>query len=268
MKLSIAIAENASEMAPIVLRGDLVESIKKAAQIGYDAVELHIRDPKEVDVNEIKDVCEQYNIEVSTIGTGSGYGMDKLSLSSPDEGIRQKAIQRIIDHIHFAKHFNAGVIIGLIRGQVKETKSYQAFETKLIMSLKECLAAAEKENIVLVLEAINRFESDVLCDLERTAAFVRKINSSHLKLHIDTFHMNIEERSMVNSIKNVKDVLGHVHLADSNRWYPGHGHYNFKETIEVLKEVSYSNILAMECMMFPEQNEAAEKAYAYIKKLL
>lgn len=83
MKISLAIAKEAGKNAPIVLRGCYAENIIKAAKIGYDFVEIHVNDPKTLDIHKIQRVCEENNIAVSTIGTGMGYTVDGLSFTDP-----------------------------------------------------------------------------------------------------------------------------------------------------------------------------------------
>ncbi|MBP1932183.1 sugar phosphate isomerase/epimerase family protein [Ammoniphilus resinae] len=268
MKLSITAAETAPAMAPFVLRGSYLEAIETAAQIGYDAVELHPRDPEEVDQRAILAFCQKKNIRISSLGTGLGYAMDQLSLTSPDERMRELAIERVCSHIRFAKESEAVVIIGLIKGLVKESENYQAYENRLIESLNRCLDFAGKHQVTLVLEAINRFESDALQSIESTAAFIRQFDSKLLKLHIDTFHINIEESEIKGPILRARDVLGHVHFADNNRMYPGKGFFDFKKVLDALKKADYQGYIAMECLSLPSAEEAAQGAYTYIQKLL
>ena len=80
--------------------------------------------------------------------------------------------------------------------------------------------------------------------------------------------MNIEEPDIRESILEGGSMIGHCHLADSNRWYPGAGHYDFSETVDALRQIGYKGALAMECCYFPDQNTAAKEAYKTMKKVL
>jgi sugar phosphate isomerase/epimerase len=78
--------------------------------------------------------------------------------------------------------------------------------------------------MALTLESICRYEQDFLNTVADATRFIDELKVDNLKAHLDTFHMNIEEESIENTIVRCKDYIGHVHLADSNRWHPGCGH--------------------------------------------
>jgi len=94
----------------------------------------------------------------------------------------------------------------------------------------------------------------------RARVLLKKIiRRDNVLLHIDTFHMNIEGVSFRDSILEAKDLLGYVHLADSNRWAPGYGHINFVEIISILKKINYQGFLSFEILPLPDPDSAAKK---------
>ncbi len=268
MKLSLSIAHKAPESAPFVLRGPYVESLRKAAALGYDAVEIHIRDPWELEIEQILKVCREEGLTVSTLGTGLGYVVDKLSLTHPEAKVRQEAVKRLLDHIQVASYFGAGVIIGSMRGVIGEAGQFKQYEGYAAEGLALCLEKAKECGVTLFLEAINRYETNFLNTAEEGLDFLARFNSPYLKLHLDTFHMNIEEADFSESIKKAGEALGHVHFADSNRLYPGRGHIDFKEIIIALRDIAYNGYIALECLPYPSPEEAAAGALKYIKRLL
>ena len=268
MDLSIAIATDAGELAPIVMRGDYFENIEKCAKIGYPFIELHIRDPKEFDLERGKKVCKDNNIGISTIGTGTGYGIDGLGLACRDDKVRQGAVQRIKDHIDLAAEFDAKVIVGLMRGLLKDNTSRKQYDLDLKDSLAKCLDYASATNTMIVLESINRYECDTYKTIAECIPLMKDMGSDLLKIHIDTYHMNIEEANIRESILEGGEYIGHCHLADSNRMYPGAGHYDFDGTIQALRDINYKGILAMECMYHPDQDTAALGAYKTMTEVL
>jgi 5-keto-L-gluconate epimerase len=267
MKLSVTIIDEASSKVPVILRGKYEETIRKAAEIGYKGIELHLDDPNQINQDEFIQLCQNHHLSLTSIGTGPGYGRRGLSLSAPDVKIRERAINCIKDHIRFASEFDSVVIIGLMKGLVSECGNEESFFANLETSLRECLVFAEEMDVVLVLEAINRYESDSLNTIEQCTEFVKKIDSSHLKVHIDSYHMNIEEDNIYENIKKAGNYIGHVHIADSNRWYPGNGHFDFSKLVEELRNIDYKGALAVECLSLPSQHEAAEKAFTYLTGL-
>ncbi|MHB1936729.1 MAG: TIM barrel protein [Acidobacteriaceae bacterium] len=265
MKLAITIVKEAAAEAPLVLRGDYTDSIRRAARIGYDAVELHVPDAKEVDVHEIRAACQAAGVGVSSIGTGLAFARDGLSLTSRDEEVRRRAMARLRGFIHLGAEFGSVVIVGLIKGLVKESGGRSEYERHLTDALAACLPVARKSGAMLALEAMNRYESDILNTIEECVRTIERFDSERLKLHIDTYHMNIEEDRIGRNIVAAGRHIGHVHIADSNRGYPGLGHYDFAETIAALKTVGYRGALAVECLARPTPEQAAREAYAFLR---
>ncbi len=269
MKLSLTISSAGSPKAPILFRGDYAESIVRASRIGYKAVELHIRDPKAVDQRVILDVLEKTGVEVSTIGTGQAYSEDRIFFTSPDGAIRRVAVERIKDQIDFASRLKAKVILGLIKGPLPEPeRERDPALANAVRCLRECSEAAEKASVQLVIEAINRYESNFLCTAEETERFIGEVGSSVVGLHLDTFHMNIEEVSIEDSVREHAGRLTHIHLADSNRRVPGMGHLDFHSILSALKEIGYQGYLGLECLPAPEAQKSAEHAFRYLGEMM
>jgi 5-keto-L-gluconate epimerase len=268
MKLAVTMVKEAAAQAPLVLRGDYTDSIRKAAQIGYDAVELHVADPAEVSVGEVRAVCDATGVAMSSIGTGLAWVRDGLSLTGRDADARSSAITRLQNFIRLGAEFGSVVIVGLMKGLVKESANRTEYERRLTEALDACLPVARESGVTLVLEAMNRYESDILNTIEECVRTIEQFGSAHLKLHIDTYHMNIEEDRIGRNIIAAGKHIGHVHIADSNRGYPGTGHYDFTETIAALKAVGYEGALAIECLAKPTPETAAQGAYDAMRAVL
>jgi len=110
----------------------------------------------------------------------------------------------------------------------------------------------------LTLEPVNRYESNFINTLQEGAEFIDRIGVSNIGLLADTFHMNIEEVSIYESIRQSKNYITHVHFADSNRWAPGYGHLDFQKIVETLKEINYQGYISAEILPLPDQDSAAE----------
>lgn len=266
MKLAITGKNQAGEFAPLVFRGDYDEMIPKAAKIGYDAMELHIHDSAALDRAALRKLFQKNGITLSSIGTGSAYAEDHLSLSSEDPENRRRAIQRIKDHILTAEDYRAAVIIGLIKGMIRDCSSKRVCMQNLSESLHELVSYAGKHRVILVLEILNRYESDFLNTIAEGVEFLKDYDTDFLKLHIDTYHMNIEETHPGDNIRAAKGLIGHCHIADSDRWYAGHGHYDFKETIRALNDIGYDRALSVESFMFPNSEESARLSLETLKE--
>jgi len=271
MKFSVSYVSEGDFTFPFVMRGSYVTAIKKAAQLGYKAVEIHVRDPQELDVEGIWRVCQGEGILISTLGTGLGYVIDGLSITDPDSQIRAKATRRLLEHIEVASYLKAGVIIGSIRGRVPKGEEFLKYEGYVLEAITACLEKAKECGVTLFLEAINRYETNLINTAAEGLKFISKFESElqkYLKLHLDTFHMNIEEANLLQSIRQAGKLLGHIHFADSNRLRPGLGHIDFKAILSTLREVDYSGYIAFEYLPYPEPERAAEEGLCYVRGLL
>ena len=267
MKKSIVISVQPTKFSALAFKEDLETNIKKIATLDYDGVELAVRDPASLDVEKIFKFVKDYQLEVPAIGTGQAWGEEGLSLSDPNEKIRRMAVERIKEQIIFASHFSAQVIIGLIRGIVKEGKTRHETEDYTVTSLRECAAFAINYNTILTLEPINRYESNFINTLEEGVDFVKKVSMPNVKLLADTFHMNIEEVSIYKSMIKSKEYISHVHFADSNRWAPGFGHLDFEKIVKTLIEISYQGYVSAEILPMPDQDKAAAKTMETFKRI-
>jgi len=256
LKLSLVLSTQPASFSALAYRGHLAENIKKINKMGYDGVELAVRNPELLDLKDLESILADNNLTVPAIGTGQAFGEEGLSFTNPDANIRRKATERIKSHIELAAHFNAKVIIGLIRGIIEEKSDFQQAESMLIEALSEC--AAENESIDLVIEPLNRYECNILNTAAETVQLIQKCNAKNIGLLLDTFHMNIEEPSIEDSISKHKDHLFHFHVADSNRWFPGAGHIDFRKLINTLYKINYKGFISAEMLPLPDPDTAAE----------
>lgn len=267
MKLSIVLSTQPATFSAVAYKGQLETNIAKIANLGYDGVELAVRDPGLLDADHIKKVLTDRNLEAPAIGTGQAYGEEGLSFTHPDEKIREQAINRIKAQIDFAFNFKAQVILGLIRGRFGDTVSRKQALEWLTEALKECANYASRKNIKLAVEPINRYETNLVSTVSEGIGLIEKADADNLGLLLDTFHMNIEEPSIEDSIRKAGNRLFHFHLADSNRWYPGAGHIDFKKVVEILKQIGYKGFLSAEILPLPDSDTCAEKTVAFMRRI-
>src|SRR5512137_920349 len=151
MKLSIVLSTQLAKFQAATFKGDLEPNLRRIAGLGYDGVELAIRDPKLVDFDNLEKLTRACGLSVPAIGTGQAWGEEGLSFTDPEPSVRRLAIERIQSHFPAAARFGAVVIIGLIRGVVKPgVDPLQAMDW-LVKALQECCAAAQKDDLRLAL---------------------------------------------------------------------------------------------------------------------
>jgi len=267
MKKSIVVSIQPTKFSALAFKEDFEKSVKKVAGLGFDGAELAIRNPKDLKVDDVINIIIENKLEVPAIGTGQAYGEEGLSFSNPDETIRKMAVERINNQIVFASHFNAQVIIGLIRGKIEEGVNRVGAEEWTIDCLRKCTEFAREYNIRLTLEPVNRYESNFINSLNEGIEFIKRVGASNLGLLADTFHMNIEEVSIYDSIIQAKDYITHVHFADSNRWAPGCGHLDFVKIVQTLKKIGYQDYVSAEILPFPDPDSCARLTAETLGKL-
>ena len=267
MKFAVTISEYVKPMMPFVLCGDIYKQLEYAHSINYDAAEIHVCRPANVDVDMLISKCEKNKMQITSFGTGFSYTLIGLTLTHPDHELRMSAINRIKEYIDLAYHFNSVVIIGLTKGNVGILGEDVYFRT-FSESIYECLTYAEKKGVNIAIEAINRYESNVLNNIESIFQFIKPFNSDNIKIHIDSFHMNIEESDFCSEIFKYGSYIGHVHFADNNRLYPGQGHINFREILDALIKVDYKGNIGLECLPLPTGEECAVKGRDYVLSLM
>jgi sugar phosphate isomerase/epimerase len=236
--------------------------------IGYDGVELAVREPAKVPLELLKETLESNQLEVPAIATGQVYLSENIFLSNIDIEIRQRAIDRLEEYMHLAHLLGADVIIGLIRGGVMEGNKLDKGIHLFTESLRYLCERAEHNNVGLLIEPINRYETSLIPTLQSAAELINKIGSDRLKILMDTFHMNIEEASISESIEKYGSMIGHVHFADSNRLAPGRGHIDFREVLNSLDRVNYKGFISFEILPQPSLEKAAEDAFNFISEII
>jgi len=243
--------------------------MQHAAKLGYDGVELAVREPELLDVDLVKKLLAKYSLEVPAIGTGQAFVEEGLSFTAETDEIRRAAIDRIKSHADLAEKLNTNVIIGLIRGRGTSDPELNRTQTELMKkALRECADYARSKNVKLFLEPLNRYESLLINDIAEGIALVKELGCENLKLLIDTFHMNIEEQSFFGSIIKAMPYTGHVHFADSNRHAPGVGHIDFSGIVSLLLHAGYDGYISMEMLPLPTADKAAEISINHLKEIL
>ncbi len=268
MKIAITATPNPVKFSPIVYCGSVAAAFRKAAEFGYDGVEIHLRDVADVSVPEILKLKKDHGLDVTTLGTGIAAFEYGISFSDKDGSVRRRATEHVKKFIAVAAELGSAVTIGLMTGKAGKGEDREARIEAAHECLAECRMSAEKAGVILLLEALNRYESDYIVSQEDAVQACRKAGGAPFKILMDTYHMNIEERSIADTIREFGKEIGYVHFADSNRRYPGQGHTDFPAAVKALKEAGYDGYVSFECLPIPDPDTTAKEAIAYIKKLL
>ena len=266
MKLSIVLSTHQASFNAVAFKGDLATNVAQIASLGYDGVELAIRDPKLVDPDDLLQIVSDHNLVVPAIGTGQAWGEEKLSLTDPDAAVRREAIARLESHVPVAEKLGALIIVGLIRGiggrcDARDERRW------MIEGLRHCAGKAAARGVNIAMEPINRYETGLINTVSEGIEVIEETGAENLGLLLDTFHMNIEEPSIYRSIESCGERIFHFHVADSNRWYPGAGHLDFSTILTTLFNTGYSGFISGEFMPNPEASVSAARAIAHLRGL-
>lgn len=266
MKHSVVLSAQPARFAAATFKGDLSDNLRNIASLGYDGVELAIRDPALLEVNEMERLVSAYRLQVPAIGTGQAWGEEGLSFTDPDPAIRRRAVERIKSHVPVAARFEALIIIGLIRGIVKPGVEFAQAMDWLVSALDECARSADDSGVRLALEPINRYETTLINTVEQGLELVRVVGAGNFGLLLDTFHMNIEEPHIEAGISSCGSHIFHFHVADSNRWHPGAGHLDFPSILKSLGGTGYRAWVSGEFLPRPDALTAADRGIDFLRR--
>lgn len=268
MKYCVAANMAGSPTTPVPLSGDFCEQMRKAHEMGYDAIEIHVLDVSVLDIPAIQACMRETGMEVATLGTGTIYGRYGLHLCDADEQRQQELFERVCAFIDCAAQLNARVTIGSIKGNIRPDEDREKHLDTLGKALKRIDDYAGQKNVTVLLEATNRYENNVLNTGAQLADMIQGYALKHTRALMDAFHMNIEEAQGARGLLDARDVLGHIHFADNNRLYPGGGCFDFQALAQSIREIGYDGMLSVECLPFPDGDEAARRACAFLHTFL
>jgi sugar phosphate isomerase/epimerase len=182
--------------------------------------------------------------------------------------MRKAAVNRICRHIDLSTKLpgHPNVTIGLVRGKGGgiDTDLKQQHQW-IVDCLKICAQYAKNSGVTLNLEPFNRYESFHLNDVFSAVSMIQEIGCpANVGILYDTFHANIEERDMQETILTYGKNFSHIHFADSNRRLPGEGHIDYGLTMQALHGINYQGYISLECVNAPNAEHVMEYAGNFV----
>jgi sugar phosphate isomerase/epimerase len=268
VKLSFTISASPTRFAAVAQQRDLRSSIEYLAGLGYEGVELAIRDPAQVNLDEAAATAARVGVGVPAIGTGQAFLEEGMALTAPEAGVRELAAARLEAQIEAARRFGALVIIGLIHGPIPPQADRERAAEWLLSGLNRLARRARAAGVRIVIEPVNRYESNWLNTVDEVLDLIEHLGEDNVGVLPDTFHMNIEEADVFEALRRAGSRLWHLHVADSNRRAPGCGHLDFNQIAVALAAQRYTGAVSAEILPYPTFEAAAAQTLRTMRPLI
>src|SRR5215472_1729038 len=228
--------------------------VQKAQQCGFDVLEVRaqkIARMRPAERDRLKGAAADAGLGL-TYSIGMTADMDMLS---DDAAIRKNAIDFLGEVCRAMKQMGGTIMAGInysswprrpLPGEDKQVLTDRAVE-----GVREAIKTAEDCGVFFCIEVVNRFEHFLMNTAAEGIAFVERVGSPNCKVHLDTFHLNIEEDSIGGAIREAGSRLGHFHLGEPNRRPPGRGRMPWQEIFAALRDINYQGALVMEPFLVP-----------------
>lgn len=252
---------------PFVFWDDLDASVCKAQELGFDAVELFAPGPEAVSPDELQALLDATGLKLAAVGTGAGWVLHQLSLTSPRTRVREQAVEFISSMIDFGAQWDAPAIIGSMQGKWGgkiDRETALGFLGTHLIDLEE---HAGQHGLPLIYEPLNRYETNLCNTLEEGVALIESRKLSNTKLLADLFHMNIEEVDIAASIRRHATHVDHIHFVDSNRRPAGGGHMDLEPIAAAISESGYDGYVSAEAFAWPDPESAARQTITEYSRL-
>ena len=232
--------------------------VRKAKNMGFDGVEIPLRDLEMINVEKTERELKKHEMEC----LGSVALSLDHDLTSENEETRRRGIEWMKRCVEITSNLGGDSVSGVIYiawGKITGKMRTEAEWRRSVEALKEIARFAREYDVTLGVEPINRFETYFLNTASDAVKLVKDVGEPNVKVHLDTFHMNIEEKNFYDPIKETGDLLWHMHCCENDRGIPGTGHVDWDEVFQALSEINYDRWLVIESFT-PEMGKIAASA--------
>ncbi len=221
--------------------------LDKARSLGFDLLEIPIEGEQDIDYGKAAEAYKRTGLKASICAV-MGAGRDP---SHDDEAIQKGAVSYMKHLIDAAAAMGSPIVVGPLYAAVGRTwqaspEQHTRELERCAKNLKQVARYAEEKGITLALEPLNRFETSFINLTEQAIELHRMIDSPRVKIMIDTFHANIEEKSLGKAIELAGPLMVHVHANENDRGTPGSGHVSWAEIAAALKKIRFDGSMVIE----------------------
>lgn len=223
---------------------ECARAIEKSAKVGYDFIEAPALDPSLIDP-----AFTVKQLEKNGIGINFSLGLDfdsDISSGDPEKGKRGKA--KLLDAVAVCRDCGGQYIGGILysafgKYMVPPTAAGIAQSVRILQEVAE---VAAKSGITLVLEVVNRYETNICNTAAQGVELCKRVGMKNVKVHLDVYHMNIEESDIGTAILDTGEHLGYFHTGDSHRGYMGSGTIDLTGVFRALVRSGYQGPITFE----------------------
>ena len=220
------------------------KAISGAARAGYDYIEIALLDPWKVDIALTKDLLQEFNLRAhASLGLSAS-----TDVTSTHPAIIAKGDELLRKAADVLAAIGGSELCGVIYcalGKYTGPASKQN-RANSVAAMQRLADYAADKGLNINLEVVNRYETNIINTGLEGLAFLDEVNRPNAYLHLDTYHMNIEEDGMEKSVLAAKERLGYVHIGESHRGYLGTGNVNFDAFFNALKKIDYQGPITFE----------------------
>lgn len=259
--------------------------IPRIRAMGFDIIEVAAEDISLIDATLLRSMAEEHGLAITICGA---FGPSR-DVSSDDPAIRRNGADYIVECIRLAQAVGSTLVAGPVYSAVGKTRLVSADQKArerawCVENLREVGKVAGDAGVTIGIEPLNRFETDMINLVEQAIALTQEIGQPAYKVHIDTFHANIEEKSIPEAIRMAGSLLGHFHACENDRGIPGTGHIDWIGVRDALRDVAYDGPVVIESFtpgvveiakaaaiwrpLAPSQDELARQGARYLRDLL
>jgi D-psicose/D-tagatose/L-ribulose 3-epimerase len=219
-------------------------AVRKTREAGFDLIEFPLMDPFAFDVDAATEHLEREGID-STASLGLASDCD---ISSEVPHVVRSGARVLGQALNVAAAIGASYLGGVIYSSMQKymTPATGRGRENSVAVLRELADQAAELDITLGLEVVNRYESNVLNTAAQALDYLDEIGRDNIKIHLDTYHMNIEEIDNWQPVLQCGDRLGYVHVGENHRGYVGSGHIDFGSLFQALNHIGYTGPIVFE----------------------
>ena len=233
---------------------DPMQFIDRAKRCGFDVLEVNAvivgRMPDQ-ERSRLRAAAEKANLTLTySIGM-----KDDVDLTSSDAATRKRGVALLDDISRAMKQMGGTILAGINYSswprKLQPNEDKKALADRAVEGVREAIKTAEDCGVLFCIEVVNRFEHFLMNTAAEGLAFAERVQSPNCKLLLDTFHLNIEEDSMSDAIRQAGPMLGHFHIGEPNRRPPGRGRMPWAEIFGALHDINYQGAIVMEPFLLP-----------------